>query len=139
MKTPKAQKMIDDILKENKQRLSIVYLDAEIHDKIHKILTENNMYVSVNLFSAFQIYYHPLSDETRSLTHIAWQMFEYIDEVLNLTDIKVNHEQDIQHFDISGLYTESHRVRLTICYSGLKTCKVEYVEELVEVAKTVCV
>ncbi len=138
MKSPRATQIILRAQQKTKRNLSQAYLHAEIYDKLLTILKQHDITFS-DIGSTSQFYHYAAPDDTRSLTHIAWQLFEDIDEILHLTNYHTLNSPDIQHFDISGNYTSNHKVRLTIVYSKLTTCETVYEEKLVKVPKTICI
>lgn len=133
---------------QNRLRIKVnsVYLWDEINKKLSRILHEKGQTLGyfeciVTDSTEAYMFYKPTEEERDlSLTHLAWQVFEEIDEILELDDIQ-SRQLDNGSLVISGTYVNKYmRFELTISPNSLNTCKVIETEETqtVKVKKVVC-
>ncbi len=136
MQTPYATQHIEVAKAKAKKSLSRAYANMEVYNKLYHVITKHSMSVNA-ASSSFMLFYYPDTNDPRGLSHIAWQIFEELDELLDMEKISLQHNEDIQHYNIYGSYANI-RLNLCIFYSGLKTCKIVYIDETIKVAKTIC-
>lgn len=128
-------KGLQQVLKRHKQEVNNWYLAQEVLRKTAKFCDINKLSIFKGL-DKLTFNYWPDVIENRPLNYLVWQLFEDLDEILNLHSITMKHYEEYQFITIKGSYLGKLSIDLDIYYSGLKTCKFETYQETKVINKT---
>lgn len=129
-------KLYNNINSKHIKCISHLHTFIKLDSLITKVRDKYNLNISFDTYpSRCDIVYTLQSNE--SLTFTAWQIFEELDQLLNLSNITVSMYTGTKRYTIHSRYDNTLDIDFDV-YFDSANCKIEYVDEIVKKAIVKC-